>query len=811
MGSGNASSGAPRQAAGAVFYVALGLVCGCTLIYEVVLTRLLSVVAWYYLAFVSVSMGMFGMTLGSLLVQFRPAWFRNEDAPRRLRQGATALAVSLPLTLLNMLAVPLELSHSVQPAYTFLLFCVIVSVPFFFSGAVVCLALTRGLYPVGRAYAADLLGASSGCFFALFLLSWTDAPSAMLVTSGLVFVGAALFARVEGRADRRRQLLAAGLLALVAALANGRTLHGIQPMWVKGMLDPRNDIFAEAWSPISCVTARKPRIAPPAMWGPSPLTPPTSFEYVPITIDSDAGTGILRLPEDLSRLDYLRYDVTSLPAELRPGGEAAVIGVGGGRDVLNAAVVNRYRRVMGIEINGAILELALGRLGAFSKLGRLPGVSLHHDEGRSFLARTPHRFDLIQASMVDTWAATSAGAMTLSENALYTVEGWRTFYGRLKPGGVIGFSRWNVGPAASQTNRLVSVATATLLAEGVAAPADQLALVSCRGVSTLILSNRPLSPQDVELLRLRSRERRFDVLHLPGQPIADPVLARIIGARTIADLERLREEGPYDLSPTFDRSPFFFNSVRLRHLPGLASDLTYAGNLRALAFLMLFLLAAAILVAATILLPLVRAIRASRSSPSRGGAAFFVFIGMGFMMVEIGMMQRLSLLLGHPLYSLAVVLAGLLAATGLGALASARLAPDSRWSGWPAALAAVVTFAYSFAAEALVAANVSHGFARRVLLALALVAPCGFVMGLCAPVGIRRLERLGQGEWLPWMWGLNGAAAVLSTFVAIVLSMEASIPTSVRVGSAVYLLAALALPRRQGAAAGSPTTSTQGL
>jgi hypothetical protein len=439
-------------------------------------------------------------------------------------------------------------------------------------------------------------------------------------------------------------------------------------------------------------------------------------------------------------------------------------------------------------------------------------VSLHHDEGRSFLARTDHRFDLIQASMVDTWAATSAGAMTLSENALYTVEGWRTFWSRLKPGGVIGFSRWNTGAEASQTYRLVALAWATLLAEGVAEPGDHLALVSCRGVATLILSNRPLPPRDVDLIRLRSQERRFTVRYLPRQPIEDdPALERIVAARTLQDLERLRDVGPYDHSPTFDRSPFFFNAVRLRHLPGLARQLTYGGNLRALGFLLLFLLAAVILVAATILLPLVRAIRASRSSPSRGGAAFFVFIGTGFMLVEIGMMQRLSLLLGHPLYSLAVVLAGLLAATGVGALASARLAGASRWSGWPAALTAAATFAYSFAAEALVPANVHHGFASRVLIALALVAPCGFAMGLCAPAGLRRLERLGQGEWLPWMWGLNGAASVLSAFVALVLSMETSIPTSVRVGSAVYLLAALALPRGQGGAAESPMTSTQGL
>jgi hypothetical protein len=795
MGVHDTAGGAGRSS-GTNFYVALALVCGCTLIYEVVLTRLLSVMAWYYLAFVSVSMGMFGMTLGALVVQFRPAWFLPEDVPRRLRQATTAMAVSLPITLLNMLAVPVELSRALTTVYSFVLFCAVVAVPFLFSGAIVCLALTRSPYPVGRAYGADLLGASTGCFVALAFLSWTDGPSAMLITSGLVFVAAALFAHAEGRDDRRRKLLLIGLAMMAAAAVNGMTLYGIQAIWVKGRLDTRENILAEMWSPISCVTAYQPHATAPPMWGPSPIAPQVLADYVHLAIDHDAGTGIIRFPEDPAKLSFLSYDVTSLPAELRPGGEAAIIGVGGGRDVLNAAVVNGYRRVVGIEINGAILDLETGPLASFSQLGQIPGVTLHHDEGRSFLARTSLRFDLIQASMVDTWAATSAGAMTLSENALYTVEGWRTFWSRLKPGGVIGFSRWNTGPEASQTYRLLAVAWATLLSEGVTRPGDHLAWVTSSGVSTVMVSNQPFSPQDVDLLLSRAKERRFFVRYLPREVVpADADLDRILAARSLEDLARLRDQGRYDHSPTFDRSPFFFNSVRLRNLPGLAREIAHGGNLRALGFVLMFLVAAALLVTATILLPMVRAIRASRVNPSRAGAAFFVCIGMGFMMVEIGMMQRLSLLLGHPLYSLAVVLAGLLAATGLGALASGRLSSSGRFAGWPAALAAIVTFAYSFAAEALVAANVHHGFARRVLLALALVAPCGLVMGLCAPAGIRRLERIGQGEWLPWMWGLNGAAAVLSTFVALVLSMETSIPTTVRVGSAIYLLAAVLLPR----------------
>jgi SAM-dependent methyltransferase len=779
------------------FYAGLALVCGSTLMYEVVLTRLLSVVAWYYLAFVSVSMGLFGITAGALFVQFKPAWFGGADLPRRLRQATALYACSLPLALLNMLAVPVELSLSLQTAYSFLLFCSILAVPFFFSGVVVCLALTRSGYPVGPTYAADLLGASAGCFAAVGLLAVLDAPSAVIAIAGLIFGAAACFATAEDGPRVRRRLLVLGLCAFGAAFLNALTPYGIQPIWVKGAIDSRQGILTEIWSPIARVRAYQPTTGQPDMWGASAHTPFVSLETVHLTIDHDAGTGIVRLPQSPVLLEYLRYDVTSLPAEMRPGGEALVIGVGGGRDVLNAAVVNRYRRVVGIEVNGGILRLATGRLGEFSGLGRLPGVTLHHDEGRSFLARSGQTFDLIQASMVDTWAATSAGAMSLSENALYTVEGWQTFYRHLKPGGVVGFSRWNSGEEASQTYRLFALAWAALLSEGVAAPGDHLALVACRGVSTLIMSNRPLSPEDVVNLRARARVREFEVLHLPGRPLEDPALARIAAARSVAELVRLRDEGPYDHSPTFDRSPFFFNAVRLRHLPALASKFRSGGNLRALGFLLLFLGAAATLVTAVVLLPFARALRRSSSRPGPRGPAYFVCVGLAFMLAEMGMMQQLSLLLGHPLYSLVVVLAGLLAASGLGALASSRLVDAARGSArWPAAAAAAAILADTLAVEGLVAGHLQYGFVHRALVALALIAPCGFLMGFCAPVGIARMARLGEQEWLPWMWALNGAASVLATFVAIVLSMETSIPTSVRAGAACYLLAAVALPGR---------------
>ncbi|MGH9793144.1 MAG: spermidine synthase, partial [Candidatus Acidiferrales bacterium] len=448
------------------FQIGLFLIAASTLMYEIVLTRLLSVISWYYLAFVSVSMAMFGMTVGALAVQLKPALFTPEQIPRRLAQSCAAMAVSTPLALVMMLAIPVDLSLSAQVLFSFLLFSAVIAVPFFFSGVAVCLSLTRSPIPIGRTYFVDLAGAAAGCYLAIVALSLTDGPSVMFLISALLFVSTASYATHAGEALWRKRAGLAAVAMLALAALNSATLYGIQPIWSKGKIDRRTGLLAEIWNPISKVRAMRPHVGPPLMWGPSPRMPAIERESINLNIDNDAATSILRYRGDMSEFDFLRYDVTSLAAQLRQGGDAAIIGVGGGRDVLNAAV-NGFRSIVGIEVNSAIVDLCARRLDWFSGFSKIPGLEIQVDEGRSFLTRTGRKFDLIQASLVDTWAATSAGAMTLTENALYTVEGWQIFYRHLKPGGLISFSRWQ---DTAQTPRLFSVAWAMLLAEGVADP-----------------------------------------------------------------------------------------------------------------------------------------------------------------------------------------------------------------------------------------------------------------------------------------------------------------------------------------------------
>jgi hypothetical protein len=708
------------------------------------------------------------------------------------------MAISVPLALLTVLAIPLDLSRSLETLYSFVLFLAVVSVPFFFAGITVCLSLTRTRLATGVVYFVDLLGASSGCLGSVGLLKVFDAPSAIFAISALLFLGAAAYSGVIRRTSHRRRLLWGGLFMLLLAETNASTRYGIQPIWAKGKIDTRSNLLAEIWTPISKVRVKRPLNSPgtPWMWGASPRLPNVTVETLDLDIDNDAGTPMMNFRGNPKEFDFLNYDVTSLPEQLRAGGTAAIVGIGGGRDAITA-LVNRFHRIVGIDVDCAIVDITTRRFDWFSGFSKMPALEVHCDDGRTYLTRRSERFDVIQASLVDSWAATSAGAMSLSENSLYTVEAWQTFYRRLTPGGLLSFTRYYNGAERSQTFRLFSVAWATLLSEGVKNPGTHLALLGSGNVATLLLSNQELSTVDLQKIHSIVQDMSFSVLYLPGERLDIPELRTIAATRSLQELSGLRSGRKFDFAPVYDSSPFFFHSVHLGQLPQLLRQGAGSGSVRALLFLFTYAIAAAILAGLALLLGFTRRIRLNNGSTAivLGGAVYFAGIGLAFMLVEIAMMQGLSIFLGHPIYALVVVLAGLIFSAGIGSLTSEKFAFASSLAGRiPPLFAGGSVLCY-----ALIAPSAIHEFSMgtlwyRVVLSILLVTPCGFVMGFCFPVGLRRMSALGQQANLPWIYSLNGASSVLGSFIAILICMETSIGLCLLTAAALYCLSGLVLP-----------------
>jgi hypothetical protein len=625
------------------FYLGLFLVTAATLMLQIVETRIVSVTSWYHLAFFVISIAMFGLTAGAVWVHQRRATL----TPARLSYDLTVAALGFALGTVLALLVQTTLATGLSASLTGLLvwaeLAACLAVPFFFSGVVVSLALTRSPYPIGEVYGADLLGAAAGCLGVLAVLDLASGPSAVLWTgvlaaaAALLFAGSGLGAVPAGRDGlgrrlfRRRGLVLAGLLAL--AVANELTGHGIRPLLVKGRLETPGAFAFEGWNSFSRITATESAEVPPALWGPSPRMPEYRIGQRWLTIDGDAGTGMYRFGGDLEELSFLRYDVTNLAYAVPGLGTGAVIGVGGGRDVLSARLFG-VGEVTGVELNPIFVDLLTRRFADYTAIAAVPGVAFEVDEARSWFARTDRTFDIVQMSLIDTWAATGAGAFTLSENGLYTVEAWRIFLDRLNPGGVFTVSRWHAEGDADETGRMVSLAAATLLELGAAEPDRHLFLATAGRIATLVVGREPLAPAAVEALEAAAAALDFRVLLGPSRPAASPMLRAIAGAPDRAALAAAVGGHPLDLSPPTDARPFFFNQLRFDRLlagglPGWSAAGVLAGNLAATLNLAMLVLTSAVLVAATIVLPLRATVRDAGWRLAIGGTAYFALIGVG--------------------------------------------------------------------------------------------------------------------------------------------------------------------------------------
>jgi hypothetical protein len=471
------------------FLVGLFILCMCVLMMQIIETRVLSVISYYHLAFFAISMAMFGMTAGSLIVYFNQALFVPERLLGHLSWIASAFAVTAVLSTVILISTVL-LDPSIGILLSAMLWLKLIAAlvpPYVFAGMGISLALTRSPWPVGLVYGSDLAGAAFGCLGALVLMSLLDGVSAMFMIAALG--AAAAFAFHHGRDVAEQKAVAppkwalvlskpAGLFIGLALLAIGNAViqpHGLLLSFSKGYVENPRDIQYMRWNLYSRIRAEKTLHQGAAMWGPSPAMPRTETDQRSMTIDGDAGTSMYRFAGNIESVDFLKYDITSLAYYIRNQGKAAIIGVGGGRDLLTAYLFG-FRDVIGVELNPIFVDLLQNRFRDFNSLAALPGIKLEVDEARSWFARAgrSRQFNLVQMSMIDTWAATGVGAFSLSENGLYTIQGWRHFLSSLAPDGVFTVSRWYSPDNTSETGRLLSLAKGTLLDFGVQEPSGHL-------------------------------------------------------------------------------------------------------------------------------------------------------------------------------------------------------------------------------------------------------------------------------------------------------------------------------------------------
>jgi hypothetical protein len=513
-----------------------------------------------------------------------------------------------------------------------------------------------------------------------------------------------------------------------------------------------------------------------------------------IVIDGDAATPVAlvdqRAPEGLDYLDFLP---SSFVFDLRRPERALILGAGGGQDVLSALRFGT-REIDAVEINPAIIRLMQGDLAEPS--GRVfdrPGVNLIRSEGRSFVRGAHERYDVVQMGLVDTWAATSTGGMSLTENFLYTSDAFSDYLDALRPGGMIGITRWFQRPAREML-RLTVLAYEALRQRGVADPARHLAVVGVERVGALIVSREPLEADQISRIDELADQHRLDVIWLPGRPPQGEISETFHQMLEADDIDAFIDRYPFDISDVGDDRPFFFDFNTPRgvgvlallvqpSLVALSGTATLAAVLAQAVFFSLLLFG----------IPLV----ARRTRIRRDGislVAYFAATGTGFMFVEIPLLQRLTLLIGHPTQAAALVLLVLLGASGFASLWSKRLTGSSRSRVRLALLVLAVLVSLEAALGAgVIRAALSSSVLVRGLVGTALVLPLGLMMGLPTPHGLRVANGI-RPDLVPLLWAATSFASVVGAVLSVMVSMRAGFGVALGVGAACYAVAALVAP-----------------
>jgi hypothetical protein len=753
------------------------------LLLELIATRLFSALFFYHYTFFAISLVMSGLTFGGLLAaRWHVAALSERDFDRRLAGLATLFSLGTLAALLYVVGHP-PVVYGAPGLGTVLLLALAFLPGLTAAGAFLAAAFARDPGWIGRLYAADLAAAAVACAGAIVLLRVVQGPAALLLTVLLAALAALALGPGRGRL-RAGALALAGVAALgiAANVASGGRLVRLraspEPSWERWNEHSRVRVYGGTDLPGLVLTIDT--TASTSM----PRTPPRA-EGAPLPVD----------PRWADGSNYLGYRLG------RPLERTAVIGVGGGRDVL-AALAHGARHVDGYELNGVVLDLFRRDRADFSGLASWPEVSLIHDEARVGVTHAEATYDLIQASLIDTFGAVAQGGLVLSENGLYTVEGWRTFLAALHPHGVLTMTRFYVPEAPAEMQRLVSLAVEALRQEGFADPRGHIALVSnvsdaaarkLRAVwGTILVSRIPFKADEVARMVRIAETDGWELLITPGVPPADPVLAQLLdpSRRYLAIAS-----SPYDLSPPTDLRPFFFLQMRLRDVldpAGASFGYLYEVTFRAVRVILLLgglalLFAALVLLLAAVSLPSAAA-TASQRRLYRWMSGYFLGIGFGYILVQLGLHQRLTLILGHPTLALAVVLASMLLGTGVGSLASQRLFARHRLgTAWFVILVTLAGLVLGL--PALARLEQVHSGLARALLAGAITGGVGFVLGFAFPLGVRLVAP--AGEWaVQKMWAVNGAASIAGSALAVTLGLGLGCHAVLAAGFVCYLLVA---------------------
>ncbi|MDH3862876.1 MAG: SAM-dependent methyltransferase [Gammaproteobacteria bacterium] len=778
--------------------------------YEILLMRVLSIVQWHHFAYMIISLALLGYGASGTFI----ALLRSHLEPRfETAYAASALFFSIAMIVCFIVAqrVPFNALEIVWDRGQFLnlaVVYVVFFVPFFFAACCIGLAFTCRGGDASRIYFFDLFGAGLGAVLIIVLLFAVSPQTALVLLVLLPLAASAIMASTL----TSRLPLAIAQLAWLALLAIGipQAHLELRISEYKGLsqalqvIDSR--ILEQSSSPLGLITVVDSPTVPirhaPGLSFNTRHIPPVQLA---VFTDADGMSAITRYDGNPGSVAYLGDLTAALPFRLLENPVVLVLGAGTGSEVL-LSLFHGASRVDAVELNPQMTELVAGTYADFA--GRIyddPRVTVYTDEARGFVARSGGGYDLVQIGLLDSFGASGAGVQALNESYIYTTGALREYLADLEPGGLLAITRWIKMPPRDSV-KLIATAIEALRQSGVSEPGRRIAMIRSWNTSTLLIKNGDLTASEIGRIREFARSRSFDTVYFPGMRaeaanrfnrLADPYLfdaaSALLGDSTGDFFERYK----FYVEPASDDRPYFFHFFRWRTLPEVMA-LRKAGGAGLIEWGYLVLVAtivqAAVLGLVLILLPLSLVRRAWPAGTARRFGFYFLLLGLAFLFVEMAFIQKFILFLSNPLYSVAVVLSGFLLFAGLGSASSERLARRLPWPGVsPVTVAvaaiAVLALGYVLVLPAVFGRFIGLADPAKIIVSLALIAPLAFFMGMPFPLGLKRLSGLAPG-FLPWAWGINGFASVVSAVLATLLAIEFGFNVVILLALVLYALAA---------------------
>jgi hypothetical protein len=782
------------------YHAEIFLISFAALLLEVSYTRVISYKLFYYYTYLVIGLALLGIGSGGVFMAISKR-LRRATTDTILMWGLVLGGASVGLGYVIVARTPIRTLAiwrygewtSLANIARLLVICLALFASFIAVGVMIATLFARRSQQIGRLYFADLLGAGLACAVVVSLLG-SIGPPATIMLAGLILALAGL--RIAAR--RRSRALPAGVVVavLLAVAVVAPSLLPYQQIeatkGTKGHLTDSGHVWS--WSALFRVDVID-------------LSPDARV----LLHDGLLGSAIWRFNGDPSSLGRFDHDPRSFPFAVAgtPPGNELIIGAAGGNEIL-ASLHFDAAHIDAVELNPVTYSLVTHKFAGYDgHLAENPKVNYVRGEGRAYLARSNKKYDLIWYPAPDSYSATNAatsGAFVLSESYLYTSEAIVESLKQLRHGGTLAvqYGEFDYTKRPNRTTRYVATARHALAELGIDDPADHILVATSptegsASLSTILVKATPFTSTEVDrVIAGLDAVRGAKLRYAPGHPVKGQSVSTVATIPS-SKLNAWYDSYPYDVRPVTDDAPFFwhfapFNDVLANFgKPIDRVDFEVAIGERVL----LLLLAIAILLATVFLLLPFIAIRETWAllPRKRRSALYFASLGFGFIFFEVTLIQRLTLFLGYPTYSLTVTLASILIFTGLGALLSGRYKQPIRVVPWLLAAVVVLTVFYQFGLPHMTDAFLGWPLAARILIAFLVLAPLGICLGTFMPLGLGAVARLSEfpREYVAWGWAVNGFASVIGAVLSTILAMSFGFRVVLFLALILYVLALGAL------------------